>query len=223
MVNRVIGQHIHEIWPNVKDMKILGLGYSTPYLKKFQHSNNHIVAAITAAQVTAPRPKEGFGQTIMTDEAELPVEDLSIDRIILIHGIEYSESIWPMMREIWRVLSNNGRLIIIVPNRRGVWAQFERTPFGHGRPYSQNQLTRLLQDTLFTPIKTRTVLYMPPANSHLLIHSSPLWEKFGRYCLDGLGLKIGGVISIEAEKQIYAITPEKSVSRRRSYVTIPNQ
>ena len=50
--------------------------------------------------------------------------------------------------EIWRVLSGNGRLLVIAPNRRGIWARFEHTPFGHGRPYTSSQLYRLLRDTL---------------------------------------------------------------------------
>ena len=37
-----------------------------------------------------------------------------------------------------------GRLLIVVPNRRGVWARSDTTPFGHGRPYSRSQITHLL-------------------------------------------------------------------------------
>ena len=55
-----------------------------------------------------------------------------------------------MMREAWRVLADSGRLIVVVPNRRGIWARFEqRSPFGHGHPYSQGQIKRLMRDSLF--------------------------------------------------------------------------
>ncbi len=223
MVNRVISRHIHASWPSVKNSTILGLGFPGPYLNIFHHETNNVFAAIPASGDATFYPKISPEQTFMTDEAELPLEDLSIDRVILIHSVEFSESIWPLMREIWRVLSNDGRLIIIAPNRRGVWARLERTPFGYGRPYSQSQLTTLLHDTLFTPIKIKTALYMPPIGSRMLISSSLAWEHIGRYFLDGLGLAMGGIISIEAKKQIYAITPNIKTSRSRSYVTILNQ
>lgn len=223
MASHVIGQHIREIWPDVNGMNLLGLGFSTPYLNVFLHEASNIIAAMPASQGATHWPTEGAGQTIITDEAELPIEDISIDRVILIHSVECSETIRPMMREIWRVLSNNGRLIIIGPNRSGVWARLERTPFGYGRPYSQSQLTRLLRDTLFTPIKKSTALYMPPTRSRMLISSALAWENIGRHWFSILGLTIGGVISIEAKKQIYAVTPNFNASKRRGYVTIPNQ
>ena len=36
------------------------------------------------------------------------------------------------LREIWRVLAAGGRVILVVPNRAGIWARTEATPFGHG-------------------------------------------------------------------------------------------
>ena len=38
-----------------------------------------------------------------------------------------------------------GKLVIVTPNRRGLWARFEHTPFGTGRPFSRGQLTELLR------------------------------------------------------------------------------
>ena len=46
-----------------------------------------------------------------------------------------------LLREVWRVLAAGGRLLAVVPNRRGVWARIDTTPFGHGRPYSRSQIT----------------------------------------------------------------------------------
>src|SRR2546430_2803869 len=31
-----------------------------------------------------------------------------------------------MLKEVWRVLAGGGRLLIVVPNRRGVWARLDR-------------------------------------------------------------------------------------------------
>ena len=40
-------------------------------------------------------------------------------------------------------------VLLIVANRAGVWARADRTPFGHGRPFSKGQILRLLEDTAF--------------------------------------------------------------------------
>ncbi len=223
MASHIIGQHIREAWPDLRGMNLLGLGFSTPYLDLFRHETRHIFAAIPDSKNVLHWPKEGPGRTVVTHENCLPLPDLSIDRIILIHYVENSEAIRTMFREIWRVLSSSGRLIVIVPNRRGVWARTEQTPFGYGRPYSQSQLTQLLNDTLFTPLRKRAALYVPPSNSRMIISSAAIWEKIGQHWLSILGRSMGGVISIEASKQIYAVTPKLTASRRRSYVTVPNQ
>ena len=80
----------------------------------------------------------------------------------LVHVVECAEILRPMMREIWRVLSSNGRLLVIAPNRRGIWARLEHTPLGHGRPYTSSQLYRLLRETLCKPVsKNSAVVYHP--------------------------------------------------------------
>src|ERR1700737_3982393 len=56
-----------------------------------------------------------------------------------------------LLREVWRVLAPSGRLIAVIPNRRGVWTRTDNTPFGHGRPYSRAQINELLRQTWFTP------------------------------------------------------------------------
>ena len=50
-----------------------------------------------------------------------------------------------LLREMWRVLAPNGRLLIVVPNRRGLWARVDTTPFGYGSPFSRSQLTKPAQ------------------------------------------------------------------------------
>ena len=42
-----------------------------------------------------------------------------------------------MLREVWRVLAPSGRLMAVIPNRRGVWTRTDTTPFGHGRPFTR--------------------------------------------------------------------------------------
>ncbi|NQV54410.1 MAG: methyltransferase domain-containing protein [Rhodospirillales bacterium] len=211
---RVIGRHIRSVWPDAAGMRVLGLGYPIPYLGSFRSEADGVFAAMPASQGVLRWPIGGPSETLLTNEAELPFPDMSIDRVLLVHTLEFAEQVRPMMREIWRVLNGSGRLLIVVPNRRGIWARFERTPFGHGRPYSPGQINRLLRDTMFTPLSTQGGLYVPPARSRMILSSAGAWENIGQRWFNA----VGGILSLEAEKQIYAPTPAQSAPKsRRSY------
>jgi hypothetical protein len=128
-----------------------------------------------------------------------------------VHGLETSELAGPMMKEIWRVLAGGGRLLIVVPNRRGIWARLDRTPFGSGRPYTMSQLSHLLREELFTPVGTDTALFVPPACKRVILRSAPAWERAGKRWFP----RFAGVVLIEATKQIYAKPTAARVPRRR--------
>jgi hypothetical protein len=123
------------------------------------------------------------------------------------------------MREIWRIISGSGRLIVVAPNRRGLWARFERTPFGHGLPYSSRQLSRLLHDTMFTPVETHHALYMPPTRSKMMYSAAPAMEKIGTNAFS----TFAGVIVMEAVKQIYAGHPTTEHKQKRRVIALPQQ
>src|SRR3546814_1157411 len=74
-----------------------------------------------------------------------------------------------LLREIWRVLTGDGRVLVVVPNRRGLWARSDRTPLGWGHPYSAAQLSRVLRDNMFTPTRTQRALYVPPIGNYTFL------------------------------------------------------
>jgi len=78
-----------------------------------------------------------------------------------VHALEMSHDPTALLREIWRVMASGGRLLAVVPNRRGVWARMDTTPFGHGRPYSRAQIMYLLREAWFTPVDWSEALYVP--------------------------------------------------------------
>ena len=120
-----------------------------------------------------------------------------------------------MLKEIWRVLAGGGRLLIVVPNRRGIWARLDRTPFGSGRPYTMSQLSQLLRDELFTPVGSDTALYIPPVRKRMILRSASAWERVGKRWFS----TFAGVVLIEATKQIYAKPVAVRTPRRRLVYT----
>ena len=95
------------------------------------------------------------------------------------HGLETAENARRLLREVWRVLKDDGRLLVVAPNRRGMWAYVESTPFGHGQPYSPGQIGRLLAASLFRVERRDTALYMPPTSLRLVLRSAQLLERSG--------------------------------------------
>lgn len=215
---RMIQRRIREFWPDLRGMSLLGLGYATPYLASYQGEAERVVAAMPAQQGVMPWPKGRPGLVTLTESSELPFEDLSVDRLLMVHAVEHGEHRRAMMREAWRVLSASGRILIVVPNRRGIWARFERTPFGHGLPYTNGQARRLLQDSLFSPVDSARALYIPPTRWRFVLSSAPALERIGRR----LYPTFSGVLIIEAIKQIYGAAPTASLApARRKLVVIP--
>lgn len=208
---RVIRRHVREIWPDLRGQRLLGLGYATPYLRPFLGEAERVIALMPAGQGVLHWPPEGPNTAALAEEAELPLPDVSVDRVLLVHSLEHSEQLRPFLRDIWRVLVGSGRLLIVVPNRRGLWARLDRTPFGHGHPYTANQLSRLLRDNLFTPLAARRALFVPPFASRLWLTSAGAWERIGARWSP----RFGGVVIVEAGKQLYAPTAIRAVQRKR--------
>jgi hypothetical protein len=97
-------------------------------------------------------------------------------------------------------LAPEGRILIVVPNRRGVWARLDTTPFGTGRPYSRSQLEALLVQSLFTPIEWDSALHLPPFDRRILLRSAAAWERFGSRAWPAFA----GVLIVEARKETMA-------------------
>jgi SAM-dependent methyltransferase len=218
VTRRILRARLRESWPDLHGMRVLGLGYATPFLRPFREEAERVIAVMPAAQGVVHWPADAAGLVTLADDSELPLPDVSIDRVLLVHALECSEQLRPLLREIWRVMTEGGRLIAIVPNRRGIWAQLDRTPFGHGHPYTPSQLSRLLRENMFAPLHTRSALFVPPSRSRMLLAAAPAWEKLGRRFLP----TVSGVVMIEAGKQIYAASVARAEARpQRRYAPLP--
>ncbi|MEL6747778.1 MAG: class I SAM-dependent methyltransferase, partial [Pseudomonadota bacterium] len=141
----------------------IGIGYATPYLRLFDEERfDRVLSFMPRAQGVTMWPAERPYRSALVDPNDLPLPNACADVMLAVHHLEMADHPYRALREIWRVLRPEGCLIILVPNRTGLWAPTDRTPFGHGRPYSIGQMTSLMRDTLLEPEYTRTVLNAPP-------------------------------------------------------------
>ncbi len=208
---RLLRARLVGLWPDMGGSSVLGIGYSTPYLRAWDGIAYRRIA-LTPAQIGAIRwPPDAPNLTCTAEEDALPFPDLMFDRILIVHGLEVAENARRLLREAWRVLKDDGRLLVVTPNRTGMWAYWESTPFGHGQPYTSGQLGRLLAGALFRVERHETALWMPPSRARLILRGAPLFERIGRRLIPGLS----GVIITEAVKDVYAAMPLRPAVRRR--------
>jgi SAM-dependent methyltransferase len=211
LVRRVLRARLTAMWPKVAGDRVMGLGYATPYLRPFRDQAERVIGLMPAPQGVVNWPSEGPSATALVHEDALPLPDSSIDRALLVHCLEMAENPSDVLREVWRVLAPGGRLIAVVPNRSGLWARMETTPFGHGRPFSRGQLDRLLKETLYSPIDWTGALYMAPFERSFLIRSGVAFERVG----GRLWPALSGVVIVEATKQLYQGLPARARTRAR--------
>jgi SAM-dependent methyltransferase len=200
IVRRLIRERILEIWPEVKGMGLLGGGYAVPYLKAYRDGAERVLAVMHPPLGVHHWPDDGANLACLAEQNDLPFEANSIDRIVLVHSLEFTSFVKPALEELWRVLKSNGRIIVVVPNRIGLWARADWTPFGRGAPYTSGQVEHFLRESLFIPERTERALFVPPFKSQMLLRSAGLWEGVGRRICPAMG----GVVIVEASKQIYA-------------------
>src|ERR1044072_3385864 len=211
--DRVIARGIRSLWGNTASQRVLGIGYATPYLGLFREEAERCFALMPAGQGVVKWPTSRPALSTLVDENELPLADSAVDRVMLVHALEMTNDPTALLREVWRVLASGGRLLAVVPNRRGLWARMDTTPFGHGRPYSRSQINQLLRETWFTPTGWSEALYVPPVARGWFLRTAVAGERTGAT----LSAPFAGVHLVEATKQVYRAIP----ARREKRVLVP--
>jgi len=200
MARRAIFNEVQAIWPNLRNYRLLGYGFAIPYLRAFSGTERTIAAMpgpLNRGGENVGWP-DGKNATLFCEEDALPFPDMFFDRILIVHGLESSESLRALLRQLWRVLAPEGRILLVAPNRASLWAQVQRSPFGHGRPFSKMELEGLLADGQFESTRWSRALYAPPFET--VTRTGAGWEKMGTRLFPG----IGGVHVVEAAKSLYA-------------------
>ncbi|MCB1971860.1 MAG: methyltransferase domain-containing protein [Geminicoccaceae bacterium] len=213
---RLINVELRQLWPDVTGRAMLGLGFPGPYLAPFDEAERRL-ALMPATQGVTRWPMHGINAAALGREDELPFADCSFECVLMTHALECSPHPNRLMREVWRILADGGRLIVVVPNRSGLWCWSEQTPFGYGQPFTKGQLERTLRNHLFSIGGQRTALIMPPFRRSLARRLTIPVERIGVRYLP----QLAGVLIIDAQKQIYAGTARVAALRPSSRRYLP--
>jgi SAM-dependent methyltransferase len=229
-VRRRLCDKTKRFWPDLYDkdneqpLTVLGVGYTLPYLQHLLSKNClRVISLMPSAQGVIHWPNNKKNLNLLARETMWPLDDESVDRIIITHCLEYTRHPADMMEEAYRVLAPGGKILLIVPNRMSVWARNERTPFGYGHPYSKIQAQQLLTDSLFDTTRIEMGLLLPPRNSRIILRLAELWHRFSKriWRIPPWARSWGGVIIIEAEKQVFAAHFDKSIKSNKRFIYRP--
>lgn len=197
VVQKTLAQTIVRAWPNVKGKVVAGFGYTHPYLPYFSLDAERVFSLMPAPMGVMGWPNSQNNASVLVSE-QLPFANQSIDRLLIVHAFEHLADTERMVREFWRVLAAGGKLLVVVPNRRGLWSRSSHTPFGQGHPYTGRQLFSLVEQGHFTPKKPKYCLFHPPLEGALgtglresLEHVGERWFK-----------KFAGLVVLEATKRV---------------------
>jgi SAM-dependent methyltransferase len=201
VARQMVSRKIAEAWGDVGGLDVLALGYATPFLDGLSGAPRRMVAMMPAAQGVESWPAGEANRACLADEAALPLPNALFDRVLAVHALEESDNPLVLLEEICRVLAPSGRVILAVTARHGLWANAESSPFGHGRPYSRNQLERLVREAELSPVSWTRALYAPP------LPWSARWAEGFEQLGALLWPPFAGIILMEAIKERFAVRP----------------
>lgn len=205
-------QIVMEQWPDHAQEVIVGVGYALPVLRVLERAKPHsLIALMPMMQGAIYWPVHSENHSVLADEMMPPFAPNTLHRVVMLHAFEHVAKPKELLQVYWQMLAPGGRLLLIVPNRRSYWASFGNTPFVHGTPYSMGQIKELLADAQFTLRDSSTALYAPPTGSGFSMRFWRSFETIGRMLFP----RMGGVLVIDAEKQIYASIPEPVAAKAK--------
>lgn len=198
---RAVRDQVQSLWPSARGQTVVGFGFAAPLLRPYLSEARRVLALMPGQQGVMHWPAGLPNVSVLCEETLWPVETDSVDKLVVLHGLETSEQAEALLYECYRVLAPEGRGLFIVPNRAGLWSRRDGTPFGFGRPYTLGQLESQLRQIGLTPARHVAALYQPPSETPFWMRTGQMWEGLGRRVSNRFA---GGVLMAEVTKQVPA-------------------
>ncbi|CTQ48189.1 class I SAM-dependent methyltransferase [Jannaschia donghaensis] len=198
---KAVRDRLIALWPEAKGQTVVGFGFAVPLLRPYLAGARRVIGLMPGPQGVMHWPAGTANVSVLVEETLWPLETGAVDKLVLLHGLETSENPTAVLEECCRVLGPGGRAIFIVPNRSGLWARRDGTPFGYGRPYSLGQLEAQVKKAGLIPERHAAALFAPPSDGKFWLRVSGWLERLGQRLSRSGG---GGVILLEVSKQVPA-------------------
>ncbi len=217
--------HLEEVLSHLFGYYLVQVGAAMDdYLLGASRIRNHIV--IDDAWPINRAGEEGARVLGIYGSADvLPLQNDSIDVVVLPHTLEFETAPHQVIREVERVLVSEGHLVILGFNPWSLWGarrlagKWRRQPLPwRGSFRSAMRIKDWLALLGFDVLRTRYCFFRPPLQ-HQGIMSRLTW-------LDRLGARwwpyLGGIYIIVAKKQVVTLTPIRPRWRPRRSLIQPD-
>lgn len=207
---KAVRDKLLSMWPEAKGQTVAGFGFAVPLLRPYLANARRVIGLMPAPQGVMHWPAGLPNVSVLVEETRWPLETGAVDKLVLLHGLETSDKAAALLEECCRVLGPGGRAVFIVPNRSGLWARRDRTPFGSGRPYSLGQLQAQVEQAGLVAERHAAALFAPPSEHDFWLRAGGVVERMGQRLSRSGG---GGVILLEVSKQVPA-RPRPGLAQR---------
>jgi SAM-dependent methyltransferase len=157
------------------------------------------------------------GADVIARPAQLPVVSDSVDAVLLPHTLEFAADPYAIVREVDRVLTGEGQLVVLGFRPWSTWglrARFNRSGFPPGlrRVLSEKRVRDWLVLLGYEVVSTRHYLYRSAWSA-----LSPQ-EGTGPYLRRGFNLLPASAYLLKARKRVYTLTPIRPRFREKPAV-----
>ena len=161
------------------------------------------------------------GCGILSSVASLPFAAHSIDVVVIPHVLEFIPDPGALLKEIDRVLIDDGRLIVVGFNPWSLWGLWRLYPLWRNRPpwngrfHGTAKLKQWLSVLDFELLEVDRFLFRPPCKHKYLLRRLLFLEKLGKYCWPFFG----AAYIIVAQKRRVPVTPIKIGWRKKIFLS----
>jgi SAM-dependent methyltransferase len=160
-------------------------------------------------------PRASGARAVRADFAALPIATASVEAVLLPHTLEYAPQPHELLREVERVLTGDGQLIVCGFNPFGPWglrhlASRGRFPPTGERLLSERRLCDWLRLLGLEVADSRRYLFAPPWNRRFAARSSRWLERRGPQFVPPLA----AAYLVKARKRVRALTPLRPAWQR---------
>ena len=177
---RLLRERLVQLWPDLTRQSVLGRGLRRALFAGVAGAGGAVRRGDPGPGGRGRWPPVSANLSCTVEEDALPFPDLFFDRILLVHGLEAAENARALLREVWRVLKDDGRLLVVAPNRRrALGACGEHAVRPRASPIRRARSAACLRPSLFRVERRDFALYMPPTQLRLVLRTARLWERSG--------------------------------------------
>lgn len=141
---RILARLLDEVLTGLDHGKTLDVGCGTGATMGFLERYGEVTGIDISPKAVEYCRAQGRERLCLASGESLPFVDGSFDLVTALDLLEHLEDEAAGLREMWRALNSDGRLVVIVPAFMFLWSEFDRFS-GHYRRYTGSELKQRVE------------------------------------------------------------------------------